>query len=260
MLQTVGDIDIYYEQEGTGDDILFLHGLGSCIPDWEKQIGPFAERYRVTAVELRGHGRSSKPYGPYHIREFAQDVGMFLTRIGIERTHVVGLSMGGMVGQYLAVLFPSVVRSLVLANTVSAVRPDNPKDRVQLMIRKAIFPFVNMETISQKIADKLFPDPNHAEWHQTFRERLAKNDRTAYLSITKAALSHDAGRIVGDINCPTLVIAGEKDTTVPLRYQQALRNGIAGAEMIVLPNAGHAAPVDAADEFNRAIFEFLERL
>ena len=93
----INDIDMYYESRGEGESLLLIHGLGSSTRNWELQVRYFANRYQVITCDVRGHGRTSKPPGPYSIRGFAEDVSGLLQALGIPAAHVVGISMGGMI-------------------------------------------------------------------------------------------------------------------------------------------------------------------
>src|SRR5262245_47763018 len=119
----VEDCSIHYEIQGKGDVVLLLHGLGSSVRDWELQIPALAERYTVLAVDMRGHGRSDKPSGPYSVAIFARDVAAVLRALALGPAHVVGISMGGMIGFQLAVDAPSLVRSFVVVNSGPALVP-----------------------------------------------------------------------------------------------------------------------------------------
>ena len=119
---TVNGISMHYETHGEGSPLLFLHGLGSTLRDWDPQIDAFASQFRVITVDLRGHGESEKPYGPYSIALFAEDIGALLKEIAQEPAHVVGLSMGGAVALHLAMDHSHRLRSLVVTN-MSAMVP-----------------------------------------------------------------------------------------------------------------------------------------
>jgi len=94
----VNDIELYYETAGEGEPLLLLHGLGSSVRDWERQIPEMAKSYRVIACDVRGHGRSEKPPGPYSMSQFARDVAGLLRALDIPSVHICGLSIGGMIG------------------------------------------------------------------------------------------------------------------------------------------------------------------
>ena len=113
----IGDVDLYYEEHGAGDPLLLVMGLGADSTAWMFQVPDFARHYRTIVFDNRGVGRSAKPPGPYSIAQMADDTAGLLDTSGVERCHVVGVSMGGMIAQELALRHPARVRGLVLACT-----------------------------------------------------------------------------------------------------------------------------------------------
>ena len=110
-------LKLFYEVAGDGPSLLLIHGLGSSSRDWENQVGPFAEEYKVITFDLRGHGQSSKPPGPYSVRMFAEDSAALVRALGVAPLHVVGISMGGMAAFELAVRFPNLLTESVEDNS-----------------------------------------------------------------------------------------------------------------------------------------------
>ncbi len=108
----IHDIDIYYEVTGQRTPLALIHGLGSSTRDWERQVPVFSERYQVITFDVRGHGQSAKPPGPYSIALFASDTVELVRALGIGPAHVVGISMGGMIAFQLAVDAPQRIKSL----------------------------------------------------------------------------------------------------------------------------------------------------
>ncbi|HLF05857.1 MAG TPA: alpha/beta hydrolase, partial [Thermoplasmata archaeon] len=117
----VNGLGLYYEVEGEGETVVLLHAVGLDLTCWEAQGKAFAPRFRVLRVDLRGHGRSDVPPPPYTLEGFAEDVHALLTSLQLAPAHVIGLSLGGMVAQVLALDHPEAVRSLVLADTNSTL-------------------------------------------------------------------------------------------------------------------------------------------
>jgi pimeloyl-ACP methyl ester carboxylesterase len=124
MLVDVEGVRLNVLNEGSGHPVLFLHGLGGCWRDWEPQLDSFSEEFRVIVPEHRGHGRSDRPLGHYSMSRFAADIRTVCGLLDIDHTYVVGLSMGGMIAQWLALDYPELVDALVLADTVG--RMDSP--------------------------------------------------------------------------------------------------------------------------------------
>ena len=117
----VGDIAFNYEQKGQGSDLVLIHGLGGDLHVWDADVPVFTRHHRVLRLDVRGCGASDKPAGPYSLALFARDVEALLAACGVAQAHVLGISMGGVVAQRLALDFPARVRSLVLVSTSSEV-------------------------------------------------------------------------------------------------------------------------------------------
>ncbi len=253
-----GGIPIHYEVSGTGDPVLLLHGLGSSIADWSPQVPVLARRFRAVTVDVRGHGDSGKPPGPYHIADFAADAKAALVAAGISRpAHVIGISMGGMVALQLAVDSPELVRSLVILNSGPEVRASTLKERFQLLQRRVFTRLLSQRTLGRAIAGRLFPRPEQASLRADMEERWAANDKTAYRATLEAILEWSVVDRIADIRQPTLVISGDRDyTTADSKRVWAAR--MPKARVAVLPDSGHASSIDQPEAFNRMVLEFLD--
>ncbi|TFG47851.1 MAG: alpha/beta fold hydrolase, partial [Anaerolineales bacterium] len=121
--QKIGGIEFYYEIHGYGEPFLLLHGLGSSTRDWELQMGHFSNYFQVITMDLRGHGLSGKPPGPYSVRLFAADAAELLKVLSVHPAHILGISLGGMVALQLAVDYPDLCQSLVVVNSTAEMKP-----------------------------------------------------------------------------------------------------------------------------------------
>jgi len=253
----VGDVELHCEVAGSGEPLLFLHGLGSCSEDWKDQIDYFRDRYRVVACDLRGHGQSSKPRQRYSIESFAEDVAALLRKLQTGPAHVVGLSLGGMVAFQLAVDAPELVRSLVIVNSGPAVPAGTFKQRLPLYIRLAYARLLGLRGMAKLIAKRLFPKPEQAELQRSFIARLAANDKHCYLASLRAIFAgwSVADRLAG-IRCPVLVLVSDQDYT-PVALKKAYATRLANSMMVVIADARHALPIEKPHEFNGALEEFL---
>ena len=167
----VGELVFYYEQLGQGEPLLLLHGLGSSTQDWQMQMEPFARQRRVIALDLRGHGRSAKPPGPYSIPMFAGDVSAFMHTLNLPPAHVVGLSLGGMIAFQLTLDTPELVRSLTIVNSVPKLVPRTLADKWPLWRRAAIVEVMGMRRMGVFLAARLFPKPEQREWREMMAAR-----------------------------------------------------------------------------------------
>ncbi len=252
----LGDIKFHYEIEGEGEPILFLHGLGSSGTAWEFQRQAFAPRYRLVMPDIRGHGRSGKPPGPYSMTLLAADIIGLLDALAIPAAHVVGLSLGGMIGFQLAVGHPQRVRSLVAINSGPEVVPRTFKERWAIWQRRLLVNLFSMERIAETIGTRLFPEPHQDDLRQMAIEGFAANDKAAYKAATGAILGWSVRQRLGEIRCPVLLIASDMDYT-PVAAKERYLAEIPGARLVIIENSRHAVPLDQPGALNAAVGDFL---
>jgi pimeloyl-ACP methyl ester carboxylesterase len=250
------DIRLYYEVAGQGDPVVFIHGLGSSARDWEYQVPFFAPRYRVVVFDVRGHGRSDKPPGPYSVPLFAQDAAALIRALEAAPAHVVGISMGGMIALQLAVDEPALVRSLVVVNSGPELVVRTFRERLMILQRFLIVRLLGMRKMGEVLSQRLFPRPDQAPLRQMFVERWAENDPRAYREAMRALVGWSVADRLGDIRCPTLVIASDQDYT-PVSAKEAYVARMLNARLVVIPDAHHAVTVERPEEFNQALLDFL---
>lgn len=248
---------MHFQARGTGPVVVLLHGLGSCADDWWLQFPALAARYRVVAPDLRGHGRTDKPPGPYTVPQMAEDVARLMEALGVDSAHIVGLSLGGAVAQAIAARHPRQVRSLTLVNTFARLRPRHPATWWNLLRRGTALLTGRLDRQAEVLARAMFPHPGQRGLRRAAVERLRANDPVAYRAAIWAALRFDGRDLLARIRAPTLVVAGAEDTTVDLPTKQELAAKIPGARLVIVPRSGHATPIDRPAEFNRLLLEFL---
>lgn len=255
---SVHDVSLYYEETGAGEPLLFIHGLGSSGRDWEMQVGFFARNYRVVVFDLRGHGQSDKPRGPYTIPLFASDTAGLIETLGIAPAHVVGISLGGMIALQLAADRPELVRSLVVVNSGPEFVARTLKERLAVAQRFLIVRLVGMRKMGEILARRLFPKPEQGALRAMLAERWAENDPRAYRDAMRAIVGWSVADRLGAIDIPTLVVAADEDYT-PVSAKEAYVAKMPRAELVVIRDARHAVPVERPDEFNAIVGTFLAR-
>ena len=249
-------INMYYESRGEGSPLLLLHGLGSCTEDWELQLPAFAGHYRVIVADMRGHGRSDKPPGPYSVPQMGADVLGLLDALKVESTHVVGLSMGGMVAFQLAVDRPERVRSLVIVNSGPALVPRTTGEWLRVQQRLALARLFPPARSGRFLSRRLFPKPEQEEMRQQLIERWARNDQKAYLASMRALVGWSVLDRIGGIQQPVLVVSGDRDYT-PVESKREYAARLPNARLVVIEDSGHATPIDQSERFNAVVLEFL---
>jgi pimeloyl-ACP methyl ester carboxylesterase len=252
-------VQLWVEQEGEGDDVVFISGLADEGACWLDQVAALADRYRVTTFDNRGVGRSATPSGEYRIAEFAADTAALLDALGIARAHVVGSSMGGAIAQELALARPDLVRSLVLNGTWcrgdrflheifrnwmwSAQKADGIRD---FLVAVNLWCF----------APRIWNDGTMDGWLDAAAASPHAQSVDAFTRSAEALIRHDSADRIGAISAPTLVTVGELDLCLPERYSRAIVERIEGARLAVIPEAGHQPFQEVPDDYNRLLADF----
>jgi len=270
---SVGDIELYYEEHGSGDPLLLIMGLGADANGWMLQTPEFAKHYKTIVFDNRGVGRSAKPAGPYSIPQMADDAVALLEHLGIERAHVCGVSMGGMISQEVALRHPQRLRSLVLGCTYA--KPDagvmqnssqsasnlggaiDANGNVQIDLSQ-LDPMMFFQTLLPLTFNPSFIETDLARIMQLFSGSLEFGfDLNAIVAQVQATMAHDTSSRLNQIKMPTLVITGDNDLLIPASNSDYLAEHIPAARLIKVPGGSHAFNLETPDIFNGAVLEFL---
>jgi pimeloyl-ACP methyl ester carboxylesterase len=255
-LLTLGDIEIFYEVHGQGDPLVLIHGLGSSSRDWEPQIGDFKQNFQVITLDLRGHGSSGKPPGPYSMPLFARDTAFLLEELSAYPANILGISLGGMVAFQLALDFPDLVKKLVIVNSVAELVPKNHRDVISYWQRLLIIRFFGMEKMGRVLANRFFTEPDQEALREVFIRRWSENHKPSYRAALKAAYGWSVVDRLGEICVPTLVVGADGDY-FPTEDKEAYTALIQGAKLVVFENTKHALPAEKPEEFNQVVEGFL---
>jgi pimeloyl-ACP methyl ester carboxylesterase len=250
------DTKIHYQIWGKGDPLLLIHGLGSSSRDWELQIPEFSQQYQVIGLDLRGHGVSGKPPGPYSIPLFAEDTVRLLRKLDAVPAHVLGISLGGMVAFQLAVDFPDLTRSLIVVNSTPSMIPRSIWDKVSLLQRLLIIRLFGLRKMGQVLAERFFPYPEQDGLKEIFIQRWAENHRPSYLEALKAVAGWSVKDRLGEIQAPTLVLGADQDY-FPLEEKIEYAGLIPDSRVVIVEDSRHALPAEKPKEFNRIVLDFL---
>ncbi|HYC43845.1 MAG TPA: 3-oxoadipate enol-lactonase [Burkholderiales bacterium] len=253
-------IETHYTVEGEGPWLTMSHSLACNLSMWDEQAALLARRFSVLRYDTRGHGESGAPLGPYTLEQLADDAKALFDALGIEQTHWVGLSMGGMIGQVFALKYPGVFQSMVLADTTSR-RPPNAAqmwgERVALAREKG------MDGVVEGTLARWFTEAYRSE-RQDVMDRISSDIRRTpvegFAGCCAAIAKVDVLERLHEIRCPTLVIVGEEDRGTPVDAARKIQESIAGAELVIIPSAAHLSNVEQAQAFNGALMSFYERL
>jgi 3-oxoadipate enol-lactonase len=249
-------VKIAWETRGAGAPLLLVQGLGYTRGGWGPARERLTERYRVVSYDNRGIGESEVPPGPYSVKQMAGDALQVLDEAGIERAHVVGASLGGMVAQHVAAEHPTRVDRLVLACTHPGVEDGYPMPQVTVDL------FAQARALEPQVALRRFVDnalgafPPAGLADEVFAYRLANPpDVNGWLAQAAAGTTF-GGVDLARIEAPTLVVTGTSDNVIDCRNSELLAERIPNARLERLEGAGHLFFWERSDEFARLVEEF----
>lgn len=253
--------------QGKGDPVLWLQGLNAPAAAWAAQLAHFSQTHRSIAPDARGVGLSDAPPGPYSTEQMARDALAVLDAAGIDRAHVVGLSLGGAVAQELALAVPGRVRSLALLSTFAA---QSPRSRALLEAWRTLYPVVvederlrkawELQAYSWLFTDRFWRAPANVRAALRFASTQPLQPPQGFVGQVDAALSHDARDRLPALKVPTQVIHGALDQLSPRENGEELARLIPGAELLILSEVGHAVNLEAQRAVNAALRALWKRV
>ena len=245
---------------GTGLPIVFGHALGLDHTMWADSAANLAGRHPSLAYDLRGHGGSAGYAGPASLQVLVDDAARLIEAWGVGPVVFVGLSMGGMVAQDLAIQRPDLVRALVLAHTTAAYPPAG---RAAWAQRIAAVQAGGMAAVADGVVSRYLTldfIQRRPVAAQQLRQLILQADPSAYVANCQAIAEVNWLDDLHRIACPTLVLAGAHDAGATPTMAQAIQQRIAGASLEVFAHASHLSPLEQADDFQRALDQFLSSL
>ncbi len=242
---TINGRNVRYYEGGGGRPLLLLHGAGATARLWHRQSGPLSGRFRVIAPDLPGFGGSARSPEIKSVRDYARFLSQFLKVLKIDRVSVLGSSMGGWAGLWLAADYPRLVERLALVSPAGVYRPDAMPMTVDEVLREIEKYYVSVSggALSAEASDELS------------------------MAVDTIKSMHEAGGFIPDvepelteINAPTLIIWGSEDRVIPPSYAEIFAGAIPGARLRIMEGAGHLPYVERPEEFNGIVIEFFERV
>jgi 3-oxoadipate enol-lactonase len=255
---TTGDgVRIAYRFDGEPDKpvLLLSNSIGTDLHMWDGQVPALTEHFRVLRYDARGHGASDAPGGAYSLDRLGRDVVELLDALGLQRVHVLGLSLGGFVAQWLGIHVPERVERLVLSNTAAYLGPPQWLDRSIAELLAA----PDMQATAETFLHNWFPAhmlQGDDEVVEGFRRTLLATPREGVAGSWAAVRDADLRRTVTLIRNPTLVVAGEHDTVTSAAHGKEVAAAIPGARYTVLPTV-HMPNVERPGEYLDAVVAFL---
>ena len=259
--QTNG-IELNYQISGNeqGPWITLSHSLACDLHMWDDQMAALNQQFRVLRFDTRGHGLSSAPPGDYTLDQMADDVKGLFDTLGITRTHWLGLSMGGMIGQTFALKYPGVFQSLILADTTSR-RPPNAAQMwgERITIARA----QGMAGVLDTTLARWFTEPYRNTRKDVMTRIGAQILSTPVDGFSGACIAISKVNTLDrlkEIKCPVFIIVGEEDHGTPQEMARAIHENLPGSELLIIKSAAHLSNVEQAEVFNRAVMGFLGRV
>jgi pimeloyl-ACP methyl ester carboxylesterase len=256
---TIDGLDIYYEVHGTGEPVLLVHGFPLSGRLWQPLVESMKDDYRLIIPDLRGFGRSEASEEA-SMGKYADDLAAVLSVTGEQNpVTLVGLSMGGYILFEFYRRYPELVNSLVLADTRPQADTEEARDnRFKLAERVRN---EGSDVVAGEMIPKLFSsrasDRLRAQWHDI----ISSTDPTGIVAALQAMAGRpDSTGLLETVNRPTLVIVGEEDVITPVEDARAMQEAIAGADLEIIPGAGHMTPVEQPERFIAVLEQFLDDL
>jgi (E)-2-((N-methylformamido)methylene)succinate hydrolase len=246
-----------FRAEGDGAAVVLIHGVGSLLESWNRVAACLCQEYRVIRLDLTGHGQSSKPPGPYSLSMFADDVLAVMDAAQVNKAHVVGFSLGGLVAQTVAIDNPVRVDRLVLMSTVAG-RNEDEKRRVleRLAIVADGIPGRHFEnSVPRWFTDRFAQE--HPERIAALAEQNRRNDPVAYAAAYRVLAESDLAEHLHEIDRPTLVITGENDIGSNTRMAQLMHELIKGSQLTIIPEQKHSILTEVPDLVADLLVRFL---
>jgi 3-oxoadipate enol-lactonase len=259
MRISANGMDISYTIDGEGPWLAMSHSLACNLHMWDEEAKRLSNRYKVLRYDTRGHGESSAPAGAYTLDLLADDLHGLLQALGVHSTHIVGLSMGGMIGQTFALKYPGMLKSLALCDTTSRY----PAEAAGLWVER-------IKTVETKGMEPLV-EPTLARWFtEPFRkarpavvEKVAAMIRTTpapgYIGCCHAIPKINLTARLKEIRCPAVVIVGKDDAGTPVAMAEEIHQALPGSKLVVIPSAAHLANLEQPQAFNQVLGDFLDK-
>ncbi len=237
--------------------VVLGHSLASSLVMWRPQMEELNRHFRVLCYDTRGHGGTDAPAPPYTLEQLGEDAMALLDALDIDVMHWVGLSMGGMIGQCLALNHPGRFRSLSLCDTAAVIPKEaNPvwQERIDLACREGMAPLV------QSTLERWFTPPYLAlnpPMVDVIRRHLLATPVDGYVGCSEAIRGLNYLDRLSEIKVPTLIMVGEDDPGTPVDASQAMHDRIPQSKLVVITSAAHLSNIEQTEVFNHALMTFL---
>lgn len=260
MKLSANGIDIHYTIDGKGPWLTLSHSLGCNLHMWDEEARRLSTRCKVLRYDTRGHGASGAPSGAYSFDMLADDLHGLLQALGIQSTHFVGLSMGGMIGQTYALKYPGVFTSLALCDTTSRYPSDAGAvwlDRIRIIEAQG------MEPLVQPTLTRWFTEGFSKTRPEVVEKAIAMMRATpapGFIGCCHAIPKINLTAQLKEIRCPSIVIVGKDDAATPIAMADEIHRAMPGSSLVIIPDAAHLSNMEQPEAFNQALAGFLDNV
>ena len=251
---------IAFDRAGSGEVLLFVHGIGGNRTNWQEQMEFFAPRYTVVAVDVRGWGLSEDYEGPLDFDDVTDDLVRILSNIGTKSCHLVGLSMGGLIAQHVLWRHPEIVLSAVFADTSAGPGEEHDARWIEEFRRLRKAPLLEGKTpadIAPHVAKSLAVPGAPESSFLRLQASIAALHKESYLKALDYVSNYKAKLDHASVRVPVHVIVGELDALTPLSQARSLARRFRNCRVDVVPGAGHLSNMDNPKGFNQLLDVFL---
>ena len=257
-----GSPRIALDHAGSGELVVFLHGIGGNRRNWHAALAALSDGYHAAAWDGRGWGDSEDYDGPLSFEDMAADVARVLDHFSASRAHIVGLSLGVKVAMYFAHLFPERLLSLTLRDgsiTSRSANPETLKEFVWLR-QQPLLDGQEPADIAEPVARSLVSPRAVPGALEQLIDSMSRLHKAMYLKALELAIMTPNAPGLDRIAVPTLVVVGEDDTLTPVAAARQIVEAIKGARLEIVPEAGHLVNIEQPDRFNRILRDFLDEV
>ena len=250
-------IRMRYRIDGAGPDLVLVHGVGAQLESWDGVVARLRGRFRCIAYDLRGHGATDKPAGPYSVEDFAADLAGLMDALGVARCHLAGFSLGGLIGQRFALDYADRLDRLAL---LSAIAGRTEEERARVAARLAVVESGAPGDHFEKSLTRWFTDAylrDHPDVIAEARAQNQRNDPKAYAAAYRVLATAEMVDELANIRAPTLVATGAGDLGSTPRMSRLMHERIAGAELHILAGLRHSILAEAPDRVSDLLADFL---
>jgi len=279
LFAEVNGIKICYEIRGKGEPIILVHGFGDRKEHWRAQFGELSEHFQVIRFDNRGAGKSVRPDCVYSMELFADDIKYLLDYLTIKKIHIIGHSLGGMIVQNFCLKYPKRINKIVLINTIAGIVPPGalPDQGIEWYINKAIKDNKTLQedpvnlfikrakkSYSREFWNQMKENPKkkfHNIWsvEDLVEEKIAFGPTERdYYHLGEALKTHNTYERLQEIKNEVLIIAADKDKTIPLVITERIHKKLPNSKFIVIENAGHQSILEYPHIINQYIIKFLK--